>query len=45
MEFSTIITIVDRDDKERSDLDIVRATGKDMMLPHAPTSNDKKRID
>ena len=27
MEFSTIITIVDRDDEEvRSDLDIVRAT-------------------
>ena len=30
MEFSTIITIVDRDDEEeRSDLDIVRATCRD----------------
>ena len=39
MEFSTIITIVDRDDEEeRSDLDIVRATTGLLILAHAPTS-------
>ena len=51
MEFSTIITIVDRDDeKERSDLDIVEATtglliGYHMHLQPTATPLEKRRGD